>query len=207
MKKEFVELKDNAKLLADVLEQYTEAKDEFNLNLDITSVDGLANYYDEECQNAYDVAKNFFMINSDVLEAATVIKKEHPRYGEPRFKATLATSIIESREVSFEEAAELVNIYVALDKAGYNNVLVLEAQVADIANKVNANGEEILRQSKEACVKAGKSVATAVGNFARPYGEVAKGQLTEASVKAKGLVNKGTKSLIKALGKLEERTK
>lgn len=207
MKKEFTELKGNVKLLANALEEYNNAKDEFNLNLDLVNVDGLTNYYDEACQNGYDIAKNFFILNGDVLEAATAIKKEHPRYGEPRFKATLVAAIVENREASFEEATELANIYIALDNAGYRNVVALEEQVNELGNKVNVNSEEVLRQGKEACVKAGKGVVTAVGNFARPYGEVAKGQLTEASGKAKTLVNKGTKSLIKALGKLEEKTK
>ena len=74
--------------------------------------------------------------------------------------------------------------------------------------KFNINGLCLLcKESKDAVVKAGKTVATSVANVARPYGEVAKGQLQEAGTQAKGLFNKGVKTLIKSLERLEEKTK
>lgn len=206
MKKEFNELKENVKEYSAVVEEFNNARFDFNSNLDVTEVEGLADYYDENCADAYDIAKNFFMINGDVLEAAATIKSEHPRYGLPRFKSTLVTAIIDSRDTTFEEAHEVVNAYLLLDNAGYSNVAELEVKVREVEAKGIANCDAIVTQGTTAVVNAGKKVVTTVGNIARPYGEVAKGQLTEAGVKAKELANNGTKKLIKLLEKVEEKT-
>lgn len=206
MKKEFNELRENVKEYSVVYEEFLNARSEFNTNLDVTEVEGLVNYYDENCTDAYDIAKNFFMLNGDVLEAAATIKSEHPRYGLPRFKSTLVTAVIDSRDTTFEEAHEVVNAYLLLDNAGYTKVSELEVKAKEIEAKGIANCDAIVTQSKEAVVNAGKKVATTVGNIARPYGEVAKGQLSEAGTKAKELANSGTKKLIKLLEKVEEKT-
>ena len=206
MKKEFKELRENVKEYCDVYEEYTNARNEFDANLTVEDVEGLAEYFDENCADAYDIAKNFYMLNADLVEAAATIKSEHPRYGLPRFKSTLLTAVIDSRDSSFEEAHVAVNAYLLLDEAGYSKVLELETRANEIETKGIANCDAIVTQGKDAVVNAGKKVATTVGNIARPYGEVAKGQLTEAGVKAKELANNGTKKLIKLLEKVEEKT-
>lgn len=206
MKKELSELKENVKEYSVAYEEYSAARAEFNASFEVAVVEGLAEYYDENCNDSYDIAKNFFMLNGDVLEAATNIKSEHPRYGLPRFKSTLVTAVIDSRDTTFEEAHALVNAYLLLDEAGFAKVSELESKVAEIEAKGIATCDVIVTQGKEAVVNAGKKVATTVGNIARPYGEVAKGQLSEAGVKAKELANNGTKKLIKLLEKVEEKT-
>lgn len=206
MKKEFNELKESAKEYSVTLEELNAARAEFNAKLDITEVEVLANYYDDECTDAYDIAKNFFMINTDVAELAAGIKSEHPRYGLPRFKSELVTAVIDNRDVTFEEAHEVVNAYLVLDNAGYANVLEKEVKVNEANAKGLASAEAVVNQGKEAVVNAGKKVATTVGNIAKPYGEVAKGQLETAGAKAKEVANKGTKKLIKLLEKFDEKT-
>lgn len=207
MKKELFELKETTREYMAAAEEFVAARKDFNASLDVTSVEGLANYYEETCTDAYDIARNFFMVNGDVAELATGIKTAHPRYGLPRFKSELVTAVIDARDVTFEEAHEVVNAYLLLEDAGYANVNALEENVTALGLKVNANSDAVVNQGKAAVTKAGKAVVTSVGNFARPYGQVAKGQLESAGVKAKGLVNKGTKQLIKVLGKLEDKTK
>ena len=206
MKKELNELKESVKEYSAAYEEYSVAREEFNANLEVAVVEGLTEYYDENCTDSYDIAKNFFMLNGDVLEAATNIKSEHPRYGLPRFKCTLVTAVVDSRDITFEEANALVNAYLLLDEAGYAKVSELETKVAEIEAKGIATCDAIVTQGKDAVVSAGKKVATTVGNIARPYGEVAKGQLSEAGVRVKGFANNGTKKLIKLLEKVEEKT-
>ena len=48
MKKEFKELRENVKEYCDVYEEYTNARNEFNANLTVEDVEGLAEYFDEE---------------------------------------------------------------------------------------------------------------------------------------------------------------
>lgn len=207
MKKELVELKENTAAYINAVNEFVAERDNFSANLDVNALAGLANYYDEECENAYDVAKNFFMINGDVADLAAEIKSEHPKYGQPRFKGTLVTAVIAERDSSYEEAQEVVETYLALEEAGYSVVRRAEENISVMAEKVNSSTGEVVTQGKEAVTKVASTVATKVGKIAKPYGEVAKGQLKEASVAAKGLVNKGTKRLIKTLEKIEEKTK
>ena len=97
----------------------------------------------------------------------------------------------------------VVNRYEATQQA---KIAELETKVAEIEAKGIATCDAIVTQGKDAVVSAGKKVATTVGNIARPYGEVAKGQLSEAGVRVKGFANNGTKKLIKLLEKVEDKT-
>jgi len=187
----------------------TEARKVFNTNAQISGV--LEDYFDEASVDYYDAAKNFAMLNGDLIQAYEDLMVAHPKYGDKRRRATVVDQVLASRGVDYEENFSEVNEaydeYVAIRSCGYNNVRTFEVKATLISAKINENSSAVVKEGKDAVVKAATTVANGVASVARPYGEVAKGQLKEAGAHAKGLFNKGVKTLIKSLQNLDERTK
>ena len=209
MKEEFLQLREAAVELGNGVKAMAEAREIFNTNAQLNGV--LEEYFDESCRDYYDAAKNYVMFNEDLIQVYEELMVAHPKYGDKRRKATVVDQVLISRGVDYEENFNDVDAaydqYVAIRNCGYNEVRTIELQVEEASKKFNANGNAVVKEGKDAVVKAATSVASGVANVARPYGEVAKGQLQEAGGKAKGLFNKGVKTLIKTLQDVEERTK
>lgn len=209
MKEELVQLKEAALELGSCVKAITGARDSFNKSAELNGV--LDEYFDEECVDYYDAAKKYALDNADLITAYETLMEEHPKYGDKRRRATVVDQVLTSRGVDYEENFSSVNEaydeYVVIRTCGYNEVRTLELKLEEASKKINANGSVVVTESKDAVVKAATTVATGVANFARPYGEVAKGQLHDAGVHAKGVVNKSVKSLIKTLQNIEEKTK
>lgn len=209
MKEELLQLKDAAVELGTTVKGMTEARESFNINAQANGV--LEDYFDEASVDYYDAARNYAMLNSDLIKCYEDLMVAHPKYGDKRRRATVVDAVLTSRGVDYEESFAEVNEaydeYVAIRNCGYNEVRAYEVKAEELSTKINANTDAVVKESKDAVVKAANSVATGVANVARPYGEVAKGQLQQAGTHAKGLFNKGVKTLIKSLEKLEEKTK
>lgn len=209
MKEEFLQLREAAVELGANVKAMAEAREVFNTNAQLNGV--LEDYFDDACRDHYDAAKNYAMFNEDLIQAYEDLMVAHPKYGDKRRRATVVDQVLTSRGVDYEENFSDVNDaydeYVAIRSCGYNEVRTLELKVEEASTKISTNGNAVVKEGKDAVVKAATSVANGVASVARPYGEVAKGQLQEAGGKAKGLFNKGVKSLIKTLQNIDERTK
>lgn len=210
MKKELNELKNTSLEYQKTSEIFKEKRQEFN-NLVNKNFNGekINDYTDSECEDVYDIASCFYAENSDVFELGEKLKNKN---AEPYdYSNELLYLVVEKRDLNaidhIGSIAEIIKIYLLFDRCGYLEVYEVEKEINDLLSKITENTDTILKQSKEAVVNTGKRVITTVGNIAKPYGEVAKGQLGEAKEKAKVSINKGAKSLIKKLEKIVEETK
>lgn len=210
MKEELVQLKEATVELGATIKAMNEARENFNINVELNG-EVLEDYFDDASADYYDAAKNYAMLNGDLIKFYEDLMVAHPKYGDKRRRATVVDAVLVARGVDYEESFAEVNEaydeYVAIRSCGYNEVRAYEVKAEELSNKIGVNTNAVVKEGRDAVVKAGKTVATSVANVARPYGEVAKGQLQEAGTQAKGLFNKGVKTLIKSLEKLEEKTK
>ena len=208
MKQELKNLKELMEMFSSVKKEYVYKRDLFEncasllpINLEYLDMDE-----NTEVGSIYEVADIFYDKYDFIVEYANNLKKEHPRYGELRFKNTLIENVINNQgwdyEESYAKASYLVDIHLAFEEFGYFEAKDAEKQVLDVVDKINANTDVLTSQTFGAVKGAGKAVV----NVLKPYGEVAKGQLEVAGQKAKGIVNKGTKSLVKVLEKVVEKT-
>lgn len=210
MKEELVQLKEATVELGATIKAMNEARENFNINVELNG-EVLEDYFDDASVDYYDAAKNYAMLNEDLIKFYEDLMVAHPKYGDKRRRATVVDAVLVARGVDYEESFAEVNEaydeYVAIRSCGYNEVRAYEVKAEELSNKIGVNTNAVVKEGRDAVVKAGKTVATSVANVARPYGEVAKGQLQEVGTQAKGLFNKGVKTLIKSLEKIEEKTK
>ena len=211
MKKELIELKELTAEFSKVKKEFDNEREMFNLAVEESDTrKKLYSYAEDEMDDAYVMALNFVDNNQTFISEAEKLKREHPRYGEKRFISTVVTNVLDRYGVNDDAilnvALESAEIYVMLEKAGFNSVKAKEDKLTEIAGRINDSANLVVNQTGEAIVGAGKKVVTTVGNVARPYGEIAKEQLGVAGEKAKGLVNKGSKKLVKLFEKIDEKT-
>ena len=208
-------MKQELKELKELTSKFVKARDEFEAKKEVFELTAMfvpVNYAylgldeDTEIESVYGLANMFYDKYGFVSEYATLLKTEHPRYGEKRFKNTLIENIINNQEWDYEEdydqASYIVDTHLAFDAFGYSEVKACENEMISVAEKINDNTNAVATQTVDAVKGAGKAVV----NVLRPYGEVAKGQLGVAGQKAKGAVNKGAKHLIKVLEDVANKT-
>lgn len=208
MKQELKELRELTGKFVEARDNFEKKKELFDLGAVFVPVNPVYFGLEEgtEVESAYDLANMFYDKFGFVADCAAALKAEHPRYGEKRFKNTLIENVIANQEWDYEadydQANYLVDTHLAYEALGYFEVKGLEGEMVAVAEKINDNTSAVASQTVSAVKDAGKAVA----NVFRPYGEVAKGQLEVAGAKAKGVVNKGAKQLIKVLENLADKT-
>jgi len=152
----------------------------------------------------------FYQQYSYVGELKDILNAEHPRYGEKRVRNTLIENVIVHNgwdyEEGYEDSSIIVDTYLTLVKLGFLDVYALDIKAQEAKLKLDESTEVMLKETADKVVGAGKKVASGVVSVAKPYGEVAKGQLNDAKVVAKKLVNNGAKRLVKVLKRVEEKT-
>lgn len=208
-------MKQELKELKELTSRFVKARDDFEAKKEVFELSAMfipVNYAylgleeDYEVESVYELANMFYDKYGFVSEYADALKKEHPRFGEKRFKNTLIENIINNQEWDYEEdyeqASYLVDTYLAFEAVGYSEVKACENEMVSVAEKINENTNAVATQTVDAVKGAGRAVV----NVLRPYGEVAKGQLGVAGQKAKGAVNKGAKHLIKVLEDVANKT-
>lgn len=211
MKEELNKFKEFGQKYKEAKKEFEAKREIFNLNFErnITDED-VSSFLEDECIDSYDIACFFEGTYGLIFENAAELKKSHPRYGEKRFKNELITSVIDAYhwdyEEDFEATSNLVSVYMLIDKCGFNEVKEAEEKEFGLREVFQTYGDLFLTQISGTITNAGKNVANSVVNIVKPYGEVAKGQMETVGEKAKEVVNKGTKRLIKTLEKIDDKT-
>lgn len=202
MKEELISLKDSAIKIMEAREGFKKQKMFFNMKV-------------EEQKNILGT-EEVFNINNDSYEAAKILneelswlhlivselKEQHPKYGNKRIKQLVLQGIVSIPEEYEELIDRIVDDYMLYESCGFFKVNQLENEIIELEENAKTSTKVILGESKEAVRKAGNSVK----NVVKPYGEIAKSQLQDAKVAAKGAVNKGSKQLIKLFQKIEKNT-
>lgn len=207
MKEKLKELRKLNEELIKERQLFEDMKDEFSYNVELNSEDEL--YGDP-----YQMAKAFNNFNKTAILRVKDLRKSHPRYGEKRLKNEItkifrecyqqegAYEIIKIEEFIDNNVLEMVDDYLLYDSCGFFKVLDQEDKIDCLEQTIIGVKDELLDESKEAV----SSIGTGAINILKPYGEVAKGQLNDAANMAKGLINKGSKKLVKILQKIEDKT-
>lgn len=202
-------LKELRKLNEELIEErqlFEDMKDEFSYNVEL-------NCEDELYGDPYQMAKAFNNFNKTAILRVKDLRKAHPRYGEKRLKNEITKIFREcyQQEGAYEicpseifdnNVLEMVADYLLYDSCGFFRVLDQEDKIDCLEQTIIGVEHELLDESKEAV----SSIGTGAINILKPYGEVAKGQLNDAANMAKGLINKGSKKLVKILQKIEDKT-
>lgn len=201
-------MKQELKELKKLATNFIEAKNNFEKQRDIFNLMYVYSDFNDEqvIESPYDFAKTFYEKYGFVVECSTALRNEHPRYGEKRFKNALIENIIINQELDYEVDYDFVNYlvdsHIAYESLGYFEVKDLE----DEMNKLYEQIDKTTKNIKDKSCAAAKGVGRAVVKVMKPYGEVAKGQLNAVEGKAKDVVNKGTKKLIKVLENVADKT-
>lgn len=199
MKEELIQLRDLTNEYAEAKKAFETRKATFNEDTKETMVilsrTVTAANYDTVCQ--------FYDEYTKLNEYAQKLKKEHPRYGEKRVKATLlemfkATEEYQDRSLCAEQ---IVDAYLKFDQCGFYEVKTLEQKANSIglqlAEKVDTVKTDKIDTAMESINKAVETV--------KPYGEQAKKQLNVFGNIAKDTLNKGAKRLIKILEESDDK--
>ena len=211
MKEELKEVKDLFLVYKDKRKELEEAKMNFCDGINVENLNVVVlELCDVDVYNTYDLAVKFYGEYDYVWSLASELRKAHPRYQDAHFKSALADMIIEHNkidEADYSKAVEVVDAYMLFEGNDFSNVHDLDVAVSELTEKIVANGNVVVDEAVGKVTDFGKKVGEGVVNVLKPYGEVAKGQYTEASTaikeKAKDVANKGVKSLKKVLDKID----
>lgn len=205
MKEELKTLKDSTEQIFKACQTLQRKKSFFNMKVEEkkeeTGIEELI-----EMDNSYESAKalneNFSIIHVLVNE----IRKEHPKYGNRRIKELVMKKIEEACFIPEDLTGKIelaVDNYFLYESCGFFKLLDQEKEIEELGIEAKIATDAILDESKAAAIKAGKAAL----NIVKPYGEVAKSQLNEASEATKKAINKGSQKLKKFFESIEEKTK
>lgn len=206
MKKELKELKDLYKRYASVKNDYEKEREIFELCSSLAIKDVSFLELSDEVESFYEIAHLFYGKFHFVVSLAEELKISHPKYGEKRFKNTLIEKVISSQKWNYEDEYEkanyVVETHLIYESLGFKDLLKLEIEMTTLAKEIDEKTKSISDQTKGAVKKVGEGILSVI----RPYGEVAKGQLSTLEEKTKKAVNNGTKKLIKSLEEVADKT-
>jgi len=206
MKEQLISLKDNAILIAKEQETFKKQKNFFNMKVEeqkiISNITEVANGNEDSYLAALYIHTEFPQISLTVNK----LKEEHPKYGIKRIKELATNELMGILEIQEQDKACLkmiVENYLMYESCGFFKVKELDDKIKELEGNVKSSANDILNESKDKAIKFGNSVKQTM----EPYAKIAKSQLTEASISAKETINKESKKLIKALEKLEKKTR
>lgn len=193
MKEELITLKELIYTYSESKKKFDERKEVFN-----EAVKGTMLILASTVKPAdYEATCEFYNEYHHLHEVAERLKKEHPRYGEKRVKETLLAMFKTTDEYQDRTlcAEQIVDAYLTLNKAGFNDVKTLDEQAKEIGLKLVDKVDVIKTEKIDVALEnANKTIESA-----KPYAEQAKKQLTVFGGIAKNAIGKGAKRLIKIL--------
>ena len=205
MKEELSTLKNSVQQIAKGCENFKKQRNFFNMKVEEKLLEtGLEEVITAE--DSYESAKVLNENLSSIHMLVTYIKKEHPKYGNRRIKELVIKEIHEASFIPEELEGKIelaVDNYFIYESCGFFKLLNQEKELEELGTEAKIATDAILDESKAAAIKAGKAAL----NIVKPYGEVAKSQLSDAGDRAKKAVNKGSRQLIKFFENIEEKTK
>lgn len=195
MKEELTKLRELTDNYSQAKKEYEEKRAEFD-----EATKSIIVLFPESSEIAsYEVACRLYQNYGCVKEYAQKIRREHPRYGEKRFRETLIEMFGTTKE--YENFANgvvsIVDAHIAFEKLGFNDVKELEAKQDEAARLLAINVNDVKTDKIDTAVA---SFNTAV-DTAKTYGKVAKKQIGVIGNFAKKAISSGAKQLIKILDK------
>lgn len=166
----------------------------------------------EQKKNEYDIEELFnnddFFVEGDSFDAAILLntvfpqihkivlnnRKEYPNYEKKSLKmlTVMKLTFDESIQKEYQDKINiLVDNYFLYEECGFFDLKNKLEEIEKLEKDIKDSSITILGETKEATVKAIESV--------KPYGKIVKEQ-------SKTAINKGSKTLIKVLEKVEKRT-
>lgn len=202
MKEQLQSLKESAIQIVTEKETLKKQKEFFNMKVEeqknTLGIEEVFNYNED----SYEAASLLLFECADMVELISKVKKEHPKYGNKRIKELVLTALEAlGYDIAFME--KVIDNYFLYEACGFYKVQTVEQSIEVLEEEAKVTTGAILDETKEAAKKVGTSIA----NVAKPYGEVAKSQIGEAKTAAKGLLNKGSKKLMKILEDVETKTR
>lgn len=190
--------KQKLKSLIELKNQYLQSKNIFekqrlffNMKVeDKIRKEQLENTLEAEGHDHYENAKYIIEI---LQEAFQEIAFQHPDYSREEIQKML----LEDDELKLFEQD-----YALYKSCGYFEVKEKEKDFETAKEKIIIKMKESKKQVSKSLSKMGNTAIKIV----KPYGEVAKGQLAEASIIAKKTINKGSKKLMKTLQNVADKT-
>ena len=205
MKEELSTLKNSVQQIAKGCENFKKQRNFFNMKVEEKLLEtGLEEVITAE--DSYESAKVLNENLSSIHMLVTYIKKEHPKYGNRRIKELVIKEIHEASFIPEELEGKIelaVDNYFIYESCGFFKLLNQEKELEELGTEAKIATDAILDESKAAAIKAGKAAL----NIVKPYGEVAKSQLSDAGEATKKIVNKGSKKLKIFFESIEEKTK
>lgn len=198
MKEELIKLRELTDSFSQAKKEYEEKKAEFD-----EATKSIIVLFPESYENAsYEVACKVYENYGCVREYAQKIRREHPRYGEKRFRETLIEMFGTTKGYeNFSNGVEsIVDAHLAFEKLGFNEVKALEEKQDEAARLLAANVNDVKTDKIDTAVA---SFNTAV-DTAKAYGKVAKKQIGIFGNFAKKTISNGAKQLIKILDKSDD---
>ena len=205
MKEELSTLKNSVQQIAKGCENFKKQRNFFNMKVEEKLLEtGLEEVITAE--DSYESAKVLNENLSSIHMLVTYIKKEHPKYGNRRIKELVIKEIHEASFIPEELEGKIelaVDNYFIYESCGFFKLLNQEKELEELGTEAKIATDAILDESKAAAIKAGKAAL----NIVKPYGEVAKSQLSDAGEATKKIVNKGSQKLKIFFESIEEKTK
>ena len=207
MKKELIELKKNFNGYIQMKEELEEQRLIFNVCVDCfkkeLGVEEIINFG----KDGYERAKIFEQQYPILARMDNEIKEKNPNYSlDERKRAVYGLFESEFEEVKTDYICnfvrEIVDNYYLYKVCSFETVKQLENDMYEYARYGRQNISDLLGPSKEKVQR----VENFMGDIVKPYGEIAKGQLSEAKVATKKIVHKGSKKLVKVLQKVADKT-
>ena len=209
MKQELFTLKDSTIKIAKANESFKKQKMFFNMKVEEQKQQSnIEEFYNKEEFGVFeDSFEAAYMLNEffpQIQDIATKMRNEHPKYGVKRIKELTLTALTYDEPALEEcEIIQIIDNYFLYEECGFFKLKEQQQELTQLEKEAKETTDAIINQTKQAT----KKVGTSISGIIKPYGEIAKGQLSDAKVEAKKLVNKGSKTLKKILEKVENKTK
>ena len=202
MKEELKALKGSTEQIVKARKNLLKQKSFFNMKVEEkkeeTGIEEIVDFGD-----SYESAK-FICIECPIYDKVTEIREEHPKYGNRRIKNLIINEILNDEELNADRYAPSKEVLeIIIDNYFLYEGYKQETEIAELEKEARIVTDAIIGESKEAAKKVGDSFV----NIVKPYGEVAKSQLSDAGEAAKKAVNKGSQKLKVFFEKIEEKTK
>ncbi|MBQ7105008.1 MAG: hypothetical protein IJN90_04055 [Bacilli bacterium] len=193
MKEELLELRNLTNDYSLAKKNFEERKEVFNEDTKTTMVILASTVVPATYETACEFYDEYETLNS----YAEQLKKEHPRYGEKRVSETLLAMFKETKEYQDRTlcASQIIDAYLAFEKAGFKEVRALEENANKIGVELAGKVSDVKTEKVDATIKGVNDAIETI----KPYGEIAKKQLTAFGGIAKNAIASGAKRLIKIL--------
>lgn len=201
MKENLSTLKDSTIKLLKAKESLKKQKMFFNMKVEekkeILNIEEL--YNNEEYgifEDSFEAASLLVEQFPQISDIVAKMRKEHPKYGVKRIKE-LTLIALSYDEPSLEdcETSNIIDNYFLYEECGFFKLKAKQEELSQLQDETKETTNSIINQTKKSAIKFG----TSVSNIVKPYGEIAKEQ-------GKTAINKGSKSLIKVLKRVEKKT-